>query len=86
MTDSATDVAPQPLMAAGVYNVRTETLFNASAVTQENNIHSSPIAFKYTHVDHYGQMAAFTTFISAALQYTLEEIFFRIHNKWCLLD
>lgn len=66
-------------MAAGVYNVRTETLCKASAVTQENNIHSSSIPFKYTHVDHYAQMAAFTMFISAAFQYALEEIFFRIH-------
>lgn len=38
-------------MAAGAYNVRTEILFKASAVTQENNIHLLPIPFKYTCVD-----------------------------------
>lgn len=67
------------VMAAGVSNVRTETLFKASAVTQENNIHSSSIPFKYTHMDHCDQMTAFTMLISAVFQFTLEEIFFRIH-------
>lgn len=79
LTDGATDVAQQPWWQLECTNVRTETLCKASAVTQDNNIHSSSIPFKYTHVDHYAQMAAFTMFISAAFQYTLEEIFFRIH-------
>lgn len=38
-------------MAAGVHNVRTEILFKASVVTQENNIHLPPIPFKYMCVD-----------------------------------
>lgn len=38
-------------MAAGAHNVRTEILFKASSVTQENYIHLPPIPFKYTCVD-----------------------------------
>lgn len=38
-------------MAAGAHSVRTEILFKAPAVIQENNIHLPPIPFKYTCVD-----------------------------------